>query len=446
MNHIKITQENGQFPEPINWQVLEELGDSLSSLDNESNIIGSVRLDHAYEDTCTTLRTAFEDFIINVTGEYYLRFQDPLCQQMCATQWGTNGVMTLSQAAAVSEIPGQFFAYSNITSFDELSEFGGNTGVQISSQAFRNCPNLTSVDLKNVTFMQSGIFQNSPNLAIDVNMPRLTYAGDYIFSNTGVTSVSNLGSITVLYQNSFSTCPNLTSVTLPVTCTVLDSSCFYNCTSLRSVSGLERLQSIGRFCFARVKLDAFPLINVTTAYNGLMPDCKCDYVYLPKLIVTDPGSSFRNSWTARTFFTDGHNETLQADVVYFRDITKFYTADFALTKIKALVINNTTPPAWANTNDVSDADAETSNAYEAHKGKMFYNSDITAIYVPDSAVSTYQADPYWGGSATVPWDNTVKYNPYQIKPISELNGGVTYNTRADWEEAGKPVALITEYM
>lgn len=446
MTHLVIRQQTGQQPELINWQMLEVLAQMLPSLDNQSNIIGSVRLDHAYEDTCTALRTAFEDFIINVTGEYYLRFQDPLCQQMCAAQWGTNGVMTLSQAAAVSEIPGSFFYYSNITSFDELGEFGGNTGVQIQRWAFRNCANLTSVDLKNVTSVLGEAFRDSPNLAIDVNMPRLTYAGDYIFSNTGVTSVSNLGNITTLYQNSFAACHNLTSVILPVTCTVLDHSCFNDCTSLRSVSGLERLQSIGMFCFARTKIDAFPFINVTAVGNALTVTCKCDYVYFPKLTVTWPGSTFRNSWTARTLFTEGRGETFQADVVYFRDITKFYTGDFALTKIKALVINNTTPPAWANTNDMSDADAETSTGCEGHKGKMFYNSDITAIYVPDSAVSTYQADPYWGGSATVPWDNTVKYNPYQIKPISELNGGVTYNTRADWEEAGKPVALITEYM
>ena len=78
MTHLVIRQQTGQQPELINWQMLEVLAQMLPSLDNQSNIIGSVRLDHAYEDTCTALRTAFEDFIINVTGEYYLRFQDPL--------------------------------------------------------------------------------------------------------------------------------------------------------------------------------------------------------------------------------------------------------------------------------------------------------------------------------------------------------------------------------
>ena len=59
---------------------------------------------------------------------------------------------------------------------------------------------------------------------------------------------------------------------------------------------------------------------------------------------------------------------------------------------------------------------------------------IDAVYVPDSAVNTYKAATGWSLISA------------KIHGISELNGGVTYATKAAWEAAGKPLALIDAYM
>ena len=54
--------------------------------------------------------------------------------------------------------------------------------------------------------------------------------------------------------------------------------------------------------------------------------------------------------------------------------------------------------------------------------------------MPDSAINTYKTASGWQSVAD------------KIKGISELNNGVTYATEADWVTAGKPLALIEEYM
>lgn len=66
--------------------------------------------------------------------------------------------------------------------------------------------------------------------------------------------------------------------------------------------------------------------------------------------------------------------------------------------------------------------------------KPFGNMSIATmtIYVPNNAVSTYQADS--------------NYNSYTILGIGLLNSGVIYATESDWVTAGKPIGLIAEYL
>ena len=83
---------------------------------------------------------------------------------------------------------------------------------------------------------------------------------------------------------------------------------------------------------------------------------------------------------------------------------------FALSSIDYLIINNITPPTI-------NADA-------------FTASNITTICVPDAALTDYQTAGY-GSYCT------------NLKGISECP---SHATKQLWETAGKPVALIEEYM
>ena len=110
---------------------------------------------------------------------------------------------------------------------------------------------------------------------------------------------------------------------------------------------------------------------------------------------------------------------------YLRDIQYLYPGDFGRTTCSALVINNVTPPVWRNQGDKEDSEVSSSQ----RKSLVFANSTISNIYVPDSAVTTYQNDENWSTMAD------------KIKPLSTLT---KVATEADLQSG--QVALIEAYM
>ena len=118
--------------------------------------------------------------------------------------------------------------------------------------------------------------------------------------------------------------------------------------------------------------------------------------------------------------------------MYFKDLEKIQLAMFFKTTISNLVINKATPPTF-DTN-VTINPSITVIAQGNWDTKMFGNisTSTMTIYVPNSAVSTYQADS--------------NYNSYTILGIGSLNGGVIYATEDDWVAANKPNGLIAEYL
>ena len=98
----------------------------------------------------------------------------------------------------------------------------------IGSNAFRECPNLTSVTIPNsVTAIKQGALYGCSSLA-SVKMP------------SSVTEFSGY----VFYE-----CTSLTSIDLPEGVTEIDNYTFYNCTGLKSVSIPSTVTSIGARAF-----------------------------------------------------------------------------------------------------------------------------------------------------------------------------------------------------
>ena len=98
---------------------------------------------NCYEDSINTLRGAFTRLVLNITGEYYIRFACPAVAKICATQWGDGVGITRAQAAAVTDIGTVFKNNTEITSFDELRFF---TGIKkIGDGAFYGCTLLRSI-------------------------------------------------------------------------------------------------------------------------------------------------------------------------------------------------------------------------------------------------------------------------------------------------------------
>jgi hypothetical protein len=129
---------------------------------------------NVYEDSITSLKEYFGSLlVINFTGKYYLRFEDPAVQAICASNWGDGTGITKEQCAAVSSIGTAFDTENDsATSFMEFKYF---TGLDLNgwngggSKPFYHWSNLKKVSVPdNIKFMgcDGGWFSECANLEI----------------------------------------------------------------------------------------------------------------------------------------------------------------------------------------------------------------------------------------------------------------------------------------
>lgn len=129
-----------------------------------------------------------------------------------------------------------------------------NTVTTIGLGAFYKCTSLSSVTLPN-SLTSIGIYDpgpgafektaitsiNDPNSIANINIPTsVTNLGGYSFAETGITS-ANLGALTSLTHirfRCFWNCTSLSSITLPVSITEIGEYVFDNCTSLTALNYL----------------------------------------------------------------------------------------------------------------------------------------------------------------------------------------------------------------
>lgn len=403
----------------------------------EMSLSGNISPVSAYEDAVTYLRSKFPNLTINTPSNgFYIRFVDSTIEQLCISNFSSDGVgLSTSDAQSVSRIPSSFaMNNTSVVSFDELRHFGT---IAIGSNAFQGCTNLTSIDLSNVTKIEGYAFNGCSKLQIKLNIPNLTTLGGRAFRGSGITEIENLGHITRINtdagQGQFNACTKLTKVQLPTNIQYIDSGAFSGCTNLTYVSGLENVISLGDYSFGSTGSFDFVLnlSNVTTVGKACLSNIvgtsklKRKQVYFPKLTASNNGTSWQNQ--------SNHSGTFQnmnADLIYFRDIQAFHPYDFCYTSCTALVINNVTPPSWNNNNDRSDADQQAQNNWQnGWRENMLGQSTIGTIYVPDSAVNTYKQDSNW---------STVQD---KIQPLSQLT---KVATEEDLQQ--DQIALIEAYM
>ncbi len=84
--------------------------EGLSGEDAYPVLDGTLNVDaNAYEDSIVTLRNTFKKLILNITGEYFIRF-DPVVSKRVLEFWDTNGDGGLLQSEAdkITQIPSEF--------------------------------------------------------------------------------------------------------------------------------------------------------------------------------------------------------------------------------------------------------------------------------------------------------------------------------------------------
>ena len=376
MNSLTIQQ--GNISESVPSTVIDKLyrlaltskvEDPNNTL--EMSLSGNISPVSAYEDAVTYLRSKFPNLTINTPSSgFYIRFADSVIEQLCISNFSSDGVgLSTGDAQSVSKIPNDFARNNtSVVSFDELRHFGA---VTIGSSAFNGCTNLTSIDLSNVTSILGYAFYGCSNLQIKVNIPNLTNLSGRAFRGSGIIEVENLGYITKIAtdagQGQFNTSTKLTKVQLPATIQQIENGAFSGCTNLTYVSGLENVTSLGDAVFSETGSFDFVLnfSNVTTVGKSCLSNGKGTsvlrrkQVYFPKLAASNIGGYWSN-WSSHT----GTFQNVNADLIYFRDIQAFHPYDFCYTSCTALVINNITPPSWNNNNDRSDSDQQAQNNWQ----------------------------------------------------------------------------------
>lgn len=147
-------------------------------------------------------------------------------------------------ASAIGKIGDQCF-YSN-SSLVEVRNASGITEIGVA--AFKDCRNLTTIDLSNVTTVGDGAFHYDGSL-VSVNLSSCqTITGEYAFCFTGIQTLS-LPVCTSIGRASFHQCRSLASASIP-SCVTLGDFVFNNCPALTSITLPNTLTTVGNYCFS----------------------------------------------------------------------------------------------------------------------------------------------------------------------------------------------------
>ena len=315
--------------------------------------------------------------------------------------------------------------FNNCSSLTTLN--GLDDVTTISAVVFKNCSSLSSIDLDwtKLTSIGYEAFYGCNSLPIPtLNCTSLTSLGHSTFRGcTGLQTITSLGTITSISNDTFRSCSNLTSVDLS-NMTSIGTRGFAYCSKLTSVdlSGITDLgQEAFSGCTLLSSLNRTTFSGITRLHAAVFKDCpaltgELSFPDITELIYENNfrGVQFQGC-TNLTKITLGHLINLNhgyaaSSDAPFKNCTNLKIVDLgdSLTTIscfnfqgcsnlKAIKLNITTPPSRSTT---------AANSTDLH---LFFGNSNVNIYVPDAAVSTYQA--------TSPYSNFADH----IKPLSTYN-------------------------
>ena len=282
---------------------------------------------NVYEDDYNAIKAVFPNLDMSFLG-FYLRFADPeVLRVLLANMTTDDGTgITVEQAEALTTLSNWFKNNTTIETFDEFEKFTGVT--TLATESFYMCSNLISIKLpKSIKIVQTLCFYQT-SVVFDVDLPNLESIAGGAFWMSGISSIVNLGKITVLPDGGntrgvFKGCKNLVSANLPSSLATIGAYCFqddtalasvnydwtkavaintnafYNCTSLAfDELNLPNLTSLGQNAFYGVKikklvlgaLTALPAATTSTQNYG--DKSVLEEVVLPQTLKSIPNGSF----------------------------------------------------------------------------------------------------------------------------------------------------------
>ena len=192
----------------------------------------------------------FDDFRLEYLGEN-ITFTDDKVKTLCLENWDTNGngMLSMTEASAVTNFGEVFKSNNQIVSFDELYCFTGLS--TIGNNSFYGCNNLASITLpSSVTSIGNSAFSGCSNL-VSITIPSdVTSIGTSSFENcVNLSTVFLPSSLTTIGSNAFRGCISLNTITFPNSVTTIGNDAFSSCTQLNSIHLLSNVTTIGNSAF-----------------------------------------------------------------------------------------------------------------------------------------------------------------------------------------------------
>lgn len=198
-------------------------------------------------DMLYSLKSYFPNILFNMTGEACIDFKDQVVKDICVRNWGSDGELTLEQAAEIKGIGNKFNENPEITSFDELKYFINAIARSESPDepglpygAFMGCSNLESITIMpTAKRIQPSAFEGCTALKKIVVPDTVCVLGTNIFS--GCTSLESVNIPKGFADSEFPSyvfrdCLSLTSlIEIPKTVTIIGMGTFNGCASLAGV-------------------------------------------------------------------------------------------------------------------------------------------------------------------------------------------------------------------
>lgn len=187
--HLYIEQDTG-LTENVSSSVIKKLYELAvgGTLDDTSDLKGTLHTTVIGAREKSYLEGMFSNLHITA-DEYSLTFDDPEMERICIANWGSNGVVTGNQLAAVTSLSYTFKDNTSIVSGDDFIYFTGLTG-NGGNFTVSGCTNMTSFTIP----------------------PRMTEMPT-VANCTSLTTITGLDHITSVPNNKFNGCKVLPSLT-----------------------------------------------------------------------------------------------------------------------------------------------------------------------------------------------------------------------------------------
>ena len=147
----------------------------------------------------------------------------------------------------------------------------------IGKYAFFNCnnPALTTIDIPNsVRSIGFGAFAQCSHVTSLTIPDGVTFIGQAAFRDTDLRAMIIPDGVTIIKNEMFERCSNLTSVTIPNSVDTIEDTAFASCTSLTSISLPEGLTSLGFAAFLKSGLTSIVIPQgVPELYGSTFKEC-----------------------------------------------------------------------------------------------------------------------------------------------------------------------------